>query len=94
MTKAELIKGIGTKVEGTTLKDIDAILKALAEVVEDVVKADDKVVLPGLGTFSVKEVPERRGTIMMGDRKGKEYIVPSHKEPKFKLTKAFKDVLL
>lgn len=94
MTKAELIKGIGTKVEGTTLKDIDAILKALAEVVEDVVKADDKVVLPGLGTFSVKEVPERRGTIMMGDRKGEEYIVPAHKEPKFKLTKAFKDVLL
>ena len=94
MTKAELIKGIGTKVEGTTQKDIDAILKALAEVVENVVKANDKVVLPGLGTFSVKEVPERRGTIMMGDRKGEEYIVPPHKEPKFKLTKTFKDVLL
>lgn len=93
MTKNELVKAIGTKVENVNQKDISAMLDALSEVVIDVVKADDKVVLPNIGTFSVKDVPERKGKIMMGDRKGEEYIVPAHREPKFKLSKGFKGIL-
>ena len=64
------------------------------EVVVDVVKADDKVTIPNIGTVSVKDVPERRGKIMMGDRKGEEYVVEAHREPKIKLSKNFKEVLL
>ena len=93
MTKIELIKTIGTKVEDVNQKEIGAVLDALAEVVADVVKADDDVTIPGIGKVSVKVVPERRGKIMMGDRKGEEYVVPQHKEPKIKLTKSFKNVL-
>ena len=94
MTKAELIKSIGNKVEGVNQKQIDEVLVALGEVIVDVVKADDKVTIPNIGTVSVKDVPERRGKIMMGDRKGEEYVVEAHKEPKIKLAKGFKSCLL
>ena len=60
----------------------------------NVVKADDDVTIPGIGKVSVKTVPERRGKIMMGERKGEEYVVPQHREPKIKLAKSFKEVLL
>ncbi len=93
MTKAELIKSIGNKVENVNQKDVSAVLDALTSVVEDVVKADDKVAIPGLGTFSVKDVPERRGKILLGDRAGEEYVVAAHKEPKFKMSKSFKGIL-
>ena len=94
MTKAELIKNIGNKVDGVNQKQIDEVLMALGEVVVDVVKADDDVTIPGIGKVSVKTVPERRGKIMMGERKGEEYVVPEHREPKIKLTKSFKEILL
>ena len=94
MTKAELIKSIGNKVEGVNQKQIDEVLTALSEIVVDVVKTDDKVTIPNIGTVSVKDVPERRGKIMMGDRKGEEYVVAAHKEPKIKLAKGFKGCLL
>lgn len=94
MTKAELIKSIGNKVEGVNQKQINEVLTALSEVVVDVVNADDKVTIPNIGTVSVKDVPERRGKIMMGDRKGEEYVVEAHKEPKMKLVKSFKECLL
>ena len=94
MTKAELIKSIGNKVEGVNQKQIDEVLSALSETIVEVVKADDKVTIPNIGTVSVKDVPERRGTIMIGERKGEEYVVEAHREPKMKLTKGFKDCLL
>ena len=94
MTKADLIKSIGTKVENVSQKDIALVLDALAETVVDVVKTDDDVTIPGIGKVSVKTVPERRGKIMMGERKGEEYVVPQHREPKIKLAKSFKEVLL
>ena len=94
MTKADLIKSIGTKVENVSQKDIASVLDALAETVVDVVKADDDVTIPGIGKVSVKTVPERRGKIMMGNRAGEEYVIPEHCEPKIKLAKSFKEVLL
>ena len=94
MTKNELIKSIGTKVENVSQKDIASVLDALAETIVDVVRADDDVTIPGVGKVSVKTVPERRGKIMLGERKGEEYVVPEHREPKIKLAKSFKEVLL
>ena len=40
----------------------------------------------------LEEITE--GKIMMGDRKGEEYVVEAHREPKIKLAKNFKEVLL
>lgn len=94
MTKSELIKSIGTKTENISQKDIALVLDALSETIVDVVKADDDVTIPGIGKVSVKTVPERRGKILLGDRKGEEYVVPEHREPKIKLSKSFKNILV
>lgn len=93
MIKAEMIKRI-SEISGVSQKDTILVLDALSETVVDVVKADDDVTIPGIGKVSVKTVPERRGKIMMGDRKGEEYVVPEHREPKIKLAKSFKEILL
>ena len=45
-----------------------------------------------LGKFKVKTVPERRGKIMMGDRKGEEYVTPQHEEICFKMSKSAKQL--
>lgn len=94
MTKSELIKSIGTKTDNISQKDIALVLDALSETIVDVVKADDDVTIPGIGKVSVKTVPERRGKILLGDRAGDEYVVPEHREPKIKLSKSFKNILV
>jgi nucleoid DNA-binding protein len=94
MTKVDFIKKIQEKATiDIPQKDVADILSAITAVIEDAVKADDDVSIPGIGKFSVKTVPERKGKIMMGNRKGEEYIVPEHKEPKFKISKSFKNIL-
>lgn len=95
MTKNEMIKKIQEIVDiEIPMKDVDEILKAQAIVAEDAMRNGDDMTIPGIGKLSVKDVPERRGTIMMGERAGQEYVVAAHKEPKMKLSKAFKNCLL
>lgn len=95
MTKADLVRNLVYRSkEEVNQKQVSAILEVLPEVIIEALKGDDKVAIPNIGTVSVKEVPERRGKIMMGDRKGEEYVVEAHKEPKMKLAKGFKDCLL
>ena len=100
MNKQDLLREIVARVEQlddnttVTQKEVNAVLKVLPEIVKDVLRKDDKIVLNDLGTFSVKEVPERRGTIVLGKRKGEEYVTPAHKEPKFKITKSIKEMFL
>lgn len=48
--------------------------------------------LEKLGKFKVKDVPERTGKIMLGDRKGEEYITPAHQEITFKMNKSAKQL--
>ena len=90
MTKADLIKSIGTKVENVNQKDIASVLDALAETVVDVVKADDDVTIPGIGKVSVKTVPERSGVAALAG--GKEWTKPAHDEICFKMSKSVKEL--
>ncbi len=96
MTKAEMIKEVSSRVENVNQTKVDEVLAAYADVVIETVtkNKDEKITLPGLGTFSVKDVPERRGKILLGDRAGEEYVVAAHKEPKFKMSKNFKNILV
>lgn len=96
MTKAELLKEITNSVAELSLKDVDAVLAAYATVVTESLteSKEETIPLPGLGTFKVKDVNERRGTIMMGDRKGEEYVTPAHQEPTFKLSKLVKGLFI
>lgn len=92
MTKNEILKAVQTKVGGASQKDIAVILDAFADVITETLVADhnESVAVGKLGKFKVKEVPERRGTIMMGNRKGEEYVTPKHSEITFKMSKTAK----
>ena len=94
MTKQEMIKAVNEKVEGATNKLVDEILKAYADVVFETLKKDkkEKVTLPNIGTFSVKEVPERSGKVMMGENAGSTWTKPAHDEICFKITKSVREI--
>lgn len=94
MTKDVLLKTISERIEGASKSDIKVVIDTFEDVIFDTLKAntDEKITFGKLGSFSVKDVPERRGTIMMGNRAGEEYIVPAHKEIVFKMSKAHKNI--
>ena len=92
MKKNELIKAVGERVDGATNKLVDEVLNAYADVVLETLKNDktEKIALPNIGTFSVKEVPERRGVSALGEKK--EWVKPAHSEIAFKITKSIKEI--
>lgn len=94
MTKNEVLKAVVNKVEGTSQKDIAVILDVFADVITETLTANhaESVAVGKLGKFKVKTVPERRGKIMMGDRKGEEYVTPQHDEICFKMSKSAKQL--
>lgn len=94
MIKTELINAIAERIEGAKKGDIALILDTYAEVITDTLKADttESVPVGKLGKFKVKTVPERRGKIIMGDRKGEEYVTPQHDEICFKMSKSAKQL--
>lgn len=94
MVKTELINAIAERIEGAKKGDIALILDTYAEIIIDTLKADatESVPVGKLGKFKVKTVPERRGKIMMGDRKGEEYVTPQHDEITFKMSKTVKQL--
>ena len=94
MVRNDVLKAVQSKVEGATQKDIAVILDAFADVITETLKADptESIAVGKLGKFKVKEVPERRGTILLGDRKGEEYVTPAHSEITFKMSKITKQL--
>lgn len=94
MIKNEVVNAIAERIEGAKKGDIALILDTYAEIIIDTLKADatESVPVGKLGKFKVKTVPERRGKIMMGDRKGEEYVTPQHDEITFKMSKTVKQL--
>ena len=94
MTKTDLLREISSRIDGAKKGDIAVVLDTFAEVITDTLKADatESVPVGKLGKFKVKTVPERRGKIMMGDRKGEEYVTPQHDEITFKMSKTAKQL--
>lgn len=79
MTKNEVLKAVVNKVEGASQKDIAVILDAFADVITETLVADHNE------SVAV-------GKIMMGDRKGEEYVTPQHDEICFKMSKSAKQL--
>lgn len=94
MNKTNLIKNVADRVEGISQKDVDAVLAAYVGVVKDALAKDkdEKVTLPGIGTFSVKHVPERTGIVQLGESKGSTWTKPAHDELVFKIAKSVKEL--
>ncbi len=89
MNKSELISAMAEKA-GISKKDADKALAAFIEIVEDAVKADDKVQLIGFGTFEARAREAREGK---NPRTGEKITIAACKSPAFKAGKAFKDML-
>ena len=94
MVKNELINAIAERVDRAKKGDIAVILDTFAEVITDTLKADatESVPVGKLGKFKVKEVPERTGKIMLGERAGETYVTPAHQEITFKMSKSAKQL--
>ena len=94
MTKTDLITAIANRVDGAKKGDIAVIIDTYAEVITDTLKKDSTEAVPvgKLGKFKVKDVPERTGKIMLGERAGKTYVTPAHQEITFKMSKTAKQL--
>ena len=89
MNRQELIRAMATKT-GQTQKDTEASLIAFMDVVMESLASGEKVGLVGFGTFEVSERAERGG---INPQTKERILLPSSKSPKFKASKAFKDIL-
>ena len=89
MNRQELIRAMATKT-GQTQKDTEASLIAFMDVVMESLTSGEKVGLVGFGTFEVSERAEREG---INPQTKERILLPSSKSPKFKASKAFKNLL-
>lgn len=93
MKKNDMLKAVSAK-SNLLQKDVDAVLTAFADVVLETLTGnkEEKVTLPTLGSFKVKNVPERTGTVMMGENAGSTWTKPQHNEICFKISKSVKEL--
>ena len=90
MVKHDVLKGVCAKLDGCSMKDVNAVIEAYADFIKETLNAnkEEKVPFPGVGTFAVKHVGERSGVATIGDKK--EWVVPEHDEIKFSISKTIK----
>lgn len=89
MNKTELVSQVAATA-GMTKKDVEKVVNAFFETVEEALKSGDKVQLIGFGTFEVRDRQARKGR---NPQTGEEINIPATKVPAFKAGKALKDVL-
>lgn len=87
MNKTELIKATAKKAE-KTIGVTGEVFAALQEVIVETLKAGEDIKVPGLGSLTVKDVPERTGRNPLT---GSAIVTPAHKTVKAKLAPAVKD---
>ena len=89
MNKTDLISSIAAK-SGLSKKNSESALNAFIATVEETLKAEEKVVLVGFGTFEVRERAERKGR---NPQTREEIVIPASKAPVFKAGKGLKDIV-
>ena len=89
MTKSQLIDAIAEKA-GLSKADASKSLSATLESVTDALKAGEKVVLIGFGTFSVSLRAARTGK---NPQTGEVIAIPASKSAKFKAGQQLKDAV-
>ena len=89
MKKNDMIRAVASEAEVTN-KVVEAVMQAYGKFVLGALNEnrDEKVPLPGIGTFSVKHVAERSGIAALAG--GKEWTKPAHDELKFTISKSVK----
>ena len=87
MTKAEFIAKLAEKTDFTK-SDAERAVNAFLDTVTDVLKAGDKVVFTGFGSFEVSERAAKEGR---NPKTGATIQIAACKAPKFKAGKSLKD---
>lgn len=89
MNKQEFVSELSDKT-GVAKKDIDAVLKAMPEIVTSVLKKGEKIQLVGFGTFEAGKRAARTGR---NPQTGEKIKIPASKVPKFKISPAIRDAI-
>lgn len=89
MNKQELISKIAEKAD-ISRKDATAALTALITSITEELKAGEKIAIPNLGTFEVRERAARTGK---NPRTGEAVEIAAKRLPAFKPAKALKDAV-
>ena len=89
MNKTELVEVVSSKAE-ITKAEAGRVVSAVLDAVNEGLKKDGKVVLPGFGTF---EVRSRTARVGRNPRTGEKIKIKASKVPAFKPGKGMKDNL-
>ena len=89
MNKTELVTALAEKT-GVSKKDTEQVLNAFFSTVQETLKQNDKVQIPGFGTFEVRERAARTGR---NPHTGETIEIAAAKVPAFKPGKGLKDAV-
>ncbi len=89
MNKTELISTVA-EAAGMSKKDTEQVLNTFFDTVQNTLKQNDKVQIPGFGTFEVRERAARQGR---NPHTGETIEIAAAKAPAFKPGKALKDAI-
>ena len=91
MTQTQLVKALADAVEGSSSKQVKALLAAYADVAIKETKKNGVFVLPGLGRLVRQERKARMGR---NPATGAAIKIPAKKVVKFRVAKAVKDAIV
>lgn len=89
MTKLDLVREIAQEME-VTQKEVSKAVDVVFSVIADKVAEGETIRIAGFGTFGVVDIAERTGR---NPQTGESLVIPAHKTPKFKYSKAIKDAV-
>ncbi|HHP50790.1 MAG TPA: HU family DNA-binding protein [Moorella mulderi] len=89
MNKAELVDSVAEKTD-LTKKEVEKVINAVLETIEEALVEGDRVQLVGFGTFEVRERAPRTGR---NPRTGEEIQIAAARVPVFKAGKALKEAV-
>lgn len=90
MTKNEMISVIASNVDGATKKNIAVVVDEVFDTIKNTLASGEKVAIAGFGSFEVAERAAREGK---NPRTQERLIIPASKAPKFKASKALKEIV-
>lgn len=89
MNKTELVTALAEKT-GVSKKDTEQVLNTFFDTVQTTLKQNDKVQIPGFGSFEVRERAARQGRNPLT---GETIEIAAAKVPAFKPGKGLKDAI-
>jgi DNA-binding protein HU-beta len=87
VNKAELITAVAEKAD-LTKRDVETVVSAITEVIEEALTRGEKVSLVGFGTFEVRDRAARMGR---NPQTKQEIKIPATRVPAFRAGKSLKD---